>query len=81
MDSPELKESGGFAEGLEEEPLYARKATVVEDGLFGNDDMMGGEKETKKLAGGLFDNSDDEAEMLKSKMEDQKVAEAAAKKK
>ena len=33
---------GGFADGLGEEPLFVRKPTVVEDGLFGDSDVMGG---------------------------------------
>lgn len=82
--SPGAKEDGAFAQGLDDvdDPLLARKPTViVEDGIFGSSDVKGGDEGTTKLPGGLFDNSDDEAEIVASKMEDAKAAEAAEKKK
>ena len=87
-DAAEDENGGGdFAQGLDADestaPLLQRKRTlVVEDGMFGSDDVKGGEDEGKtKLPGGLFDNSDDEAEIMASKMEEKKAAAAVEKKK
>ena len=81
--SPEAKGDGAFAQGLDyaDDPMIRKPTVIVEDGIFGSSDVKGGDEGTTKLPGGLFDNSDDEAEIVASKMEDAKAAEAAEKKK
>jgi hypothetical protein len=57
---------GGFASGLGEDDPTRRRMTktgsIVADGLFGGADIKG-ESGGKELAGGLFDDSDDEKEL------------------
>lgn len=82
-EAPGAKEDGAFAQGLDDvdDPMVRKPTVIVEDGIFGSSDVKGGDEGTTKLPGGLFDNSDDEAEILASKVEDAKAAEAAEKKK
>jgi len=61
-------EDGGFASGLGVDDPTRRRMTktgsIVADGLFGGSDIKG-DVGGKELAGGLFDDSDDEKELKK----------------
>ena len=56
----------------EDDPTKRRmtKNSIVMDGLFSGDDIKGEDDRVETVAGGLFDDSDDEKEQAKAKAND-----------